>query len=168
MTVAIRPVEIRDAAALHRIYIQEDVLPYMVFLPSMRPEAVENRLRNLGPQEYEFVAELDGKVAGFIGMSQGQGRRSHRGDLFIGVDSARHGSGIGSALLTKMLDLADNWLMLERIELGVLATNPKAKALYERFGFVEEGVRRGSLKADGSFVDEIMMARLRPGGLLTR
>ena len=37
-----------------------------------------------------------------------------------------------------MLDLADNWLMLERVELGVLETNPKAKALYEKFGFVEE------------------------------
>ena len=51
--------------------------------------------------------------------------------MFIGVDSEYHNKGIGKALLTKMLDLADNWLMLERVELGVLETNPKAKTLYE-------------------------------------
>lgn len=59
--------------------------------------------------------------------------------MFIGVDSEYHNKGIGKALFTKMLDLADNWLMLERVELGVLETNPKAKTLYEKFGFVEEG-----------------------------
>lgn len=51
------------------------------------------------------------------------------------------------ALLTKILDLADNWLMLERVELGVLETNSKAKSLYEKLGFVEEGVKIGNLKA---------------------
>jgi RimJ/RimL family protein N-acetyltransferase len=69
-------------------------------------------------------------------------------------------------MLTKVLDLADNWLMLERIELTVLTTNPRAKALYERFGFTEEGRKKGSLKANGTFVDEIMMSRLHPKGLL--
>ena len=168
MEVTIRAVEIQDARAIHRICTQNEVLPYMVFLPSMRVDAMENRIRNLAPNQFEFVAEYAGAVVGFVGLSQGQGRRSHSGDLFIGVNSEYHNKGIGKALLTKMLDLADNWLLLERVELGVLETNPGAKALYEKFGFVEEGVKKGSLKAQGEFVDEIMMSRLRPNGLIVR
>ncbi|HDX9578696.1 TPA: GNAT family N-acetyltransferase [Bacillus pseudomycoides] len=166
MEVTIRPVQMQDASAIHRICIQDDVLPYMVFLPSMRIDAMENRIRNLGPNQFEFVAELDGNVVGFVGLTQGQGRRSHLGDLFMGVDCEYHNKGIGKALLTKILDLTDNWLMLERVELGVLETNPGAKALYEKFGFQEEGIKKGSLKANGKFVDEIMMSRFRPNGLI--
>ncbi|MCM3737597.1 GNAT family N-acetyltransferase [Bacillus cytotoxicus] len=166
MEVTIRPVQMQDASAIHRICIQDDVLPYMVFLPSMRIDAMENRIRNLGPNQFEFITELDGNVVGFVGLTQGQGRRSHSGDLFMGVDCEYHNKGIGKALLTKILDLTDNWLMLERVELGVLETNPGAKALYEKFGFQEEGIKKGSLKANGKFVDEIMMSRFRPNGLI--
>jgi len=166
MEVTIRPVQIDDAKEIHRICTQEAVLPYMVFLPSMRLDAMENRLRNLGHNQFEFVAEFNGNLVGFVGLTQGQGRRSHSGDIFIGVDSQYHNKGIGKALLTKILDLADNWLMLERVELGVLVTNPGAQVLYEKFGFTVEGKKKGSLKAHGRFIDEIMMSRLRPNGLL--
>lgn len=56
--------------------------------------------------------------------------------------------------------------MLERIELGVLVTNPKAQALYERHGFVVEGKKVGSIQSTGHYVDEVIMARLKPNGLL--
>ncbi len=87
MTIKVRAVEIQDARAIHRICIQDDVLPYMVFLPSMRVDAMENRIRNLASNQFEFVAEYDGEVVGFVGLTQSPGRRSHSGDLFIGVDS---------------------------------------------------------------------------------
>jgi RimJ/RimL family protein N-acetyltransferase len=168
MGLTIRPVQVQDAIDIHRISLQENVFPYLVFLPSMRVDTIEKRLQNLGPTQYEFVAEREGKIVGFIGLSQGQGRRSHSGDMYIAVDSSFHNSGIGSALLTKILDLTDNWLLLERVELTVLHINPKAQALYEKFGFVEEGRKKGSLKANGTFVDEIVMSRLRPNGLIRR
>ena len=70
MGINVRAVEIQDARAIHRICIQDDVLPYMVFLPSMRVEAMENRIRNLAPNQFEFVAEYDGEVVGFVGLTQ--------------------------------------------------------------------------------------------------
>ena len=95
MDITIRAVQVKDASSIHRICIQDGVYPYMVFLPSMRVDAMEKRLQNLGPNQFEFVAELNGNVVGFIGLTQGQGRRSHTGDLFIGVDSEHHKKGIG-------------------------------------------------------------------------
>lgn len=50
---------------------------------------------------------------------------------------------------------------INRIELGVYAFNPRAIAVYERVGFVREGVAREALRWDGEFVDEVLMAMLR-------
>jgi RimJ/RimL family protein N-acetyltransferase len=49
---------------------------------------------------------------------------------------------VGTELLQALVDYADNWLGLLRLELEVYADNHKAQALYRRFGFVEEGVHR--------------------------
>lgn len=58
--------------------------------------------------------------------------------------------------------------MLERVELGVLVTNPRAQALYERHGFVVEGKKTGAIRSAGHYVDEVVMSRLRPQGILKR
>ncbi|GMA49948.1 acetyltransferase [Alicyclobacillus contaminans] len=167
MNLVIRPVEVRDARAIHRIHLQEQVMPYILSLPSDRIDQLEERYRKLGNNHHEFVAESDGEVVGHAGLVQMSGRRSHTGMFYIAVDAAHHGCGIGTALLTKILDLADHWLMLERVELGVLVTNLRAKALYERFGFVVEGKKTGAIRSAGRFVDEVLMSRLRPNGLLS-
>ncbi len=43
--------------------------------------------------------------------------------------------------MSEILDLADTWLMLVRIELGVFTDNEKAIKLYEKFGFEIEGTK---------------------------
>ena len=62
-----------------------------------------------------------------------------------------------------LLDLADNWLMLLRVELEVYADNERAIALYEKMGFQREGLRRMATVRRGRYIDECSMARLRPG-----
>jgi putative acetyltransferase len=167
MNLLIRSVEVNDARAIHRIQQQEQVMPYILSLPSDRIDQLEERYRKLGNNHHEFVAVLDGEVVGSAGLVQMSGRRSHVGMFYIAVDAEQHGKGVGTALITKILDLADNWLMPERVELGVLVTNPRAQALYERLGFVVEGKKVGAIKSAGQFVDEIFMSRLRPSGLLS-
>lgn len=51
---------------------------------------------------------------------------------------------------------------LHRLELTVMAHNCRARRLYQRAGFVEEGRRAQCLLVDGALVDEIFMARLLP------
>jgi len=48
----------------------------------------------------------------------------------------------------------------ERIELEVFASNTRAIALYERLGFVREGVKRNARKLDGEYDDIVQMALL--------
>ena len=72
------------------------------------------------------------------------------------------GKGVGKELMRAIVDLADNWLNLTRLELEVYADNEPALRLYERFGFEVEGRLRQHALRDGQFIDSIMMGRLRP------
>ncbi|VEB44803.1 putative acetyltransferase YhhY [Chromobacterium violaceum] len=59
-----------------------------------------------------------------------------------------------------IIDLADNWLGLIRIELKVIHDNARAIALYEKFGFEYEGrLRQEQLRA-GKLEDVLVMGRL--------
>jgi putative acetyltransferase len=96
-----------------------------------------------------------------IFLSREENRRSHVGSIGMAVHDAYAGRGAGAALMAAVLDLADNWLQLKRIELTVYADNPRAIALYERFGFEREGLCRAFAWRDGAYADAVAMARLR-------
>jgi L-phenylalanine/L-methionine N-acetyltransferase len=71
------------------------------------------------------------------------------------------GKGVGTALLRELIDAADNWLGLRRIELTVYTDNERAIRLYQRFGFEAEGTHRGYALKAGVYADALVMARLR-------
>jgi len=49
-----------------------------------------------------------------------------------------------------MIDLADQWLNLSRLELEVYTDNDAAIHLYKKFGFVIEGTRHQFAYRDGT------------------
>ena len=79
----------------------------------------------------------------------------------MGVADGWTGRRIGTALMEALVDVADSWLGLRRMELEVLADNEHALALYRRFGFEPEGVRRDALLRAGAHAATLAMARLR-------
>jgi diaminopimelate decarboxylase len=81
----------------------------------------------------------------------------HVATLGMFVIADRRGRGIGTALMDAALRWARTY-GIERIELSVYPDNEAARALYRRFGFVEEGrlVRRS--KKSYGYEDEILMA----------
>ena len=66
-------------------------------------------------------------------------------------------------MLAALIEAADRWFNLRRLELTVYVDNEPAIALYKKFGFVIEGTRRADAFRDGAFVDSYMMARLKEG-----
>ncbi|MDR3381615.1 GNAT family N-acetyltransferase [Cupriavidus basilensis] len=60
---------------------------------------------------------------------------------------------------------ADRTPAVEKIELRVRATNKRARVLYARFGFVQEGRFEKRIRLpDGSYLADISMARFpQPG-----
>ena len=128
-------------------------------LPFTTQTTIEARLE--APGVDVLVAELSGAVVGQAFLAKQSGRRSHVGYTGIYVHDEYVGRGIGTGLMAALIDLADNWLGLRRIELTVNTDNTAAIKLYERFGFEHEGTKRGDIMRDGALVDCHMMARLR-------
>jgi putative acetyltransferase len=123
----------------------------------------EKRYADLDAQSTRLVATLDGKVVGSAGMQRfSQHRRSHAATLGMAVHDAYAGRGAGRAMLAALVDLADRWWNIRRLELDVYADNARAIGLYERFGFEREGLLRAYAWRDGGYVDTLVMARLRP------
>ena len=129
-------------------------------LPYHSPEKVRGWIEKAPPGSVELVAVLDGQVVGQAGLQRHTGRRAHAGGIGMGVHDAWTGKGIGTALLAALVDTADRWLGLRRLELTVYADNAPALALYCRLGFELEGRHRAYALRDGEYVDALTMARL--------
>ena len=114
------------------------------------------------PGRRHLVACLDGRVVGHMALDIMENpRRSHVATFGIGVAADMQGRGVGSRLMTEMINLCDNWLRVERIELTVFADNAAAVALYQRFGFEIEGTGRKFALRNGEYVDAYYMARMK-------
>ncbi|WP_342360141.1 GNAT family N-acetyltransferase [Terrarubrum flagellatum] len=130
-------------------------------LPFRRPELTRKWLETQSPDDVSIVALRDGVVVGQAGLERQGGRRSHAARLGMGVHDDHCGQGVGGTLLKALIDAADDWLDLRRIELTVYADNARAIRLYEKFGFEKEGVLRAYAFRAGVYVDALAMARLR-------
>jgi RimJ/RimL family protein N-acetyltransferase len=86
--------------------------------------------------------------------------RSGQLHIMIGTTENR-GKGAGTFAVREMVRHGFNNLNLRRIELGVLASHAHALAVYEKVGFVREGVKRQAVYKNGTYVDLIMMGLLR-------
>jgi putative acetyltransferase len=165
--ITLRRATPRDAAAFARIMADAEVQANLMQLPYPSVEQWERRLADNdapGSTTLSLVAERDGEVIGSAGLHPvGQAlRRRHVAMLGISVARAHQRSGVGSALMAALVDYADRWGQVLRIELTVFADNAGAIALYERNGFEHEGRARGYALRDGRYEDVLYMARLHP------
>ncbi|MGE0624144.1 MAG: GNAT family N-acetyltransferase [Pseudomonadales bacterium] len=161
--VRIRAVEPEDYEALRDIYAQPNAYYGTLQMPFPSAHTWRERLKQAATDRYSLVACIDDRPVGNIGLIPSPNpRRRHSAGIGMGVHDAFAGRGIGTALMNAVLDLADNWLNVRRLELTVYADNARAIRLYERSGFVAEGAHRDYAFRDGALVDAVAMARLRP------
>jgi putative acetyltransferase len=161
VAVTVRAARVEDVEALTILCNLPGFRHGTLQIPFKR--AAEGRRWIEGLDEYEtaVVAEVEGRIVGSAGLHRQKGRRLHAAGLGMGVHDDFTGRGVGTALLAALLDAADNWLDIRRVELSVFTDNAPAIALYRRFGFETEGVARAYAFRDGAYADTMMMARLR-------
>ena len=158
MNPVIRAIAAEDMAAIYELRKQPQVRR---FTPAMPSDRFVDYLTKWGPNDHVLVAEIDGRVIGYAGLHVRDGKRRHSAWLGIAVHDEFAGRGAGQALMRGVLDLADRWLGLGRVDLEASADNERAIAMYRRFGFVDEGVLKKAYFTDGAYVDALLMARLR-------
>ncbi|MBX3358520.1 MAG: GNAT family N-acetyltransferase [Phycisphaeraceae bacterium] len=112
------------------------------------------------PNKVWIVAEAGPRLVGEISFrANAKQRMAHHGHFGLGVDSDWRGRGLGRVLVGALLDWARVHPAIEKVCLGVFATNINALRLYRSMGFVEEGRRQGEFKmAPGVYEDDIQMS----------
>lgn len=168
MEFRIRPVRETDAEGINALRILPSVFENTLGLPSERVEFCQEYIDGLLRNDHQFVAVVDEeygeRVIGTAGLSVLRNPRLYHSASFgIMVHPDYQNCGVGTALMKAILDLADNWLMLVRIELTVFCDNARAIHLYEKMGFEIEGRKRMAAARHGIYADEYLMARIRPG-----
>jgi RimJ/RimL family protein N-acetyltransferase len=112
-----------------------------------------------------LLAFHDEKVVGWVNVKP----RSleifrHTAGLGIGLLPEYRDRGLGTRLMNEAIETA--WSMgLERIDLRVYASNERAIRLYEKVGFVTEGIERRGRYLHGEWFDLAEMALLNPAHL---
>lgn len=154
-----------DADAYARIMGERSVMHSLLGLPYPDAEIWRTRLSaHGGADKYDLrlVGEIDGEVVATTGLRPAYSgvRQRHVGTFGLCVTAAAQGRGIGNALLASLIDYADHWVQLLRLELTVAADNEPAIRLYKKHGFVLEGRHLAAIFTDGKYVDLLSMARL--------
>ncbi|MFD6951010.1 ribosomal protein S18-alanine N-acetyltransferase [Nocardiopsis sp. NPDC060348] len=108
------------------------------------------------PTRHYVVAESGDAIVGYAGLRS----IPPEGDVqTMAVSEQVWGRGVGTALLTALLDQAGR-RGVTHMFLEVRSDNPRAQRLYERFGFVQIGVRRGYYNG----ADALVMRRVAGEG----
>lgn len=98
------------------------------------------------------------ELAGIVGLAIQQGqKKAHKGmivGMYVRPDARR--AGTGRRLMQAVIELARH--RVELVQLTVVRDNEPARRLYAGLGFQEYGIERHSLKHDGRYYDEILMA----------
>jgi RimJ/RimL family protein N-acetyltransferase len=163
MTFQIRRARPGDAAALVELAeaVGSEPEGWLVTDGAWRSVGEERRyLRTITryPHAAVFVAQDAEHIVGRLSLARDPHPASaHVADLGLMVAASHRRRGIGRALL----EAAAEWAResgVRKLELHVLPHNTAAIALYDDFGFREEGVRKGHYHRRGRDLDAVLMA----------
>lgn len=139
----------------------EMILTYADDLPPI--ERVQSHIDMIAKNRFYALVAIDPATGDVVGNASVRfavrKKLSHTGELGMGVLPSYRGVGLGTMMLGRAIEDMRAHRDIERLELTVIARNTGARWLYDRAGFVQEGVKYRSLKQpDGRYDDEVMMA----------
>jgi len=167
MDFEIRVPTIEDAKGVNALRRMPGVFENILGIPSEQITRTTSWLSEYNPNQHRFVAVTKDKdqndlVIGIVGLETfSNPRLRHSGSIGIMVHKDYQNKGVGKELIKQVLDIADNWLLLKRVELTVFIDNERAIHLYESFGFKKEGIRKIAAIRNGKLVDDVLMARIK-------
>lgn len=110
-----------------------------------------------------IVAENEGVVVGCLAALQADaGMRPetrHVAHIGLHLSEPFRGQGIGP----KLLEYATAWAAeagFKKLEANIFTTNRRSLSLFSNAGFVEEGVRKNSIRMGTNFVNEVLMGKM--------
>jgi phosphinothricin acetyltransferase len=160
-----------DLPAIIEIY--NATVPSRTVTAELEPTSVEARLpwfREHSPGQYPFwVADLEGRVIGWLDFKKFLPRSAYRGtaEISVYVDERFRRRGVGQELLERAIAHAPS-LGLEALVGLIFGHNEPSLKLFQRLGFERWGFLPGVAQLDGVERDLVMMGRHCPGRSTTK
>lgn len=165
----IRPIKTEEAMDFFQMLCTLDSeTNYMMYEPGERQQntvdlsRLKTNIENaVSDGDLLLVAENEERqIVDYLWAERGMLNRIHHTAYIVtGILRSYRNQGVG----TKFFAILDEWARengILRLELTVECPNTAAKHLYEKNGFVVEGVRRKSMYVSGEYVDEFYMAKI--------
>ena len=159
--VALRHVRREELARLNAIVNEPEVVEVLDLIPPVPLEKTE--------ELYRYVQRTGGRmwsihvnraIAGAVGILPGHPgtKLSHSGSVFICLGKRCWGRCVGTQALQAALVEAKQ-AGLERIEVLAVESNARARRLFSKNGFEEEGLLRKAFKSGQEYQNLVVMAR---------
>ncbi|MDN4073279.1 MULTISPECIES: GNAT family N-acetyltransferase [Fictibacillus] len=158
--ITLRPVKLEDAHQI--IDAVQEIVEAGEFLQKERPRTLDEEeafIKDCQEKGNMYTAiEKQGTVIGIARILKGDlTMKKHTGMFRTWINSKGQGLGIGK----EVMDYSIRWAKtngLYKISLTVFSENKIAIRLYEKAGFVVEGIQKGQVKINEELQDEWWMA----------
>lgn len=163
--VVLRPPEPEDLERIYQYRNDSAVTDWLGgFLPGMARKDVAEWIelhRQKRDEVLWVIADRENRALGHVGLYRIDHRLRHAEFAIVLGDRNCWGKGIGREVCAAVLRFGFLELNLRQIRLGVLETNARARRLYARLGFREDGRLRDDQFRNGRYVDSILMSLMR-------
>lgn len=137
-----------DAELMAQWFCRDDVRYFFPMVNELEAKDAALRWVSFCRYNASVSAEVDGQFVGIATLYlQPYKRLMHNCEMGIIVSPEMRGRGIGSQLMSAIIEKAKTVFKIEVLHLQVHPQNPAVK-LYERFGFKRFGLQERWIKAD--------------------
>jgi len=157
----IRKATTSDFDFIYSLYMHPQINPYLLY-EMMDVAEFKPIFDELFNKDVLYIFEDNNTAVGMFKLVPLLYRNTHIAYLGgLAIHPSFAGKGHGLTMLNEITAYAKQQGFL-RVELSVATINEKAIRLYEKVGFVKEGIFRKYtyLKSENRFLDEVMMAWL--------
>lgn len=162
--IVLRPITEKDATAIFAVSADAEVMRLTGTQQTFTLEQIKQHCQRIASAEdrFDFAITLKGDdtYRGEAVLNQIDWVNRSANYRIALANASLFGNGYGSEATRLVVEYGLRTLQLHRIELELYDFNPRAQHVYEKVGFVREGVRRDVLLWDGVYHSAIIMAIL--------
>lgn len=163
--VQIRQAELNDAENLLnciKAYIpQSDFIPKLPQEITLTIEQERDCINSflINKNSLLLIAKYNNEIIGNIDLTGNQRKlMEHTAIIGMGILKEYRNTGLGTALLSNIIEWAKQNEILELIWLQVYTENTAALTLYKKMGFLENGIIKNFFKHDNNYFDNLTMS----------
>lgn len=158
----LRQAQESDFEFVYDLYMHPRVNPFMAYEIMPKDQFLPIFKNELLKRDYFWIFSNDNTDVGMCSAVVGATRMSHVANIrTVAIHPNAQGKQFGLKMMQMALDdMAEN-KALKRVTLEVESDNPKAQPLYEKCGFVVDGICPRNFRRAGEdrYIDHIMMSK---------